>query len=545
MKISVSQHIYSNVPKEQSPSKRRGYQTLFYTHDGLTREEVLILEDRAQYYGGETEPRKYQFHMLPDGKAVVSQTVPLDEPDEFGRKGRYLSHSLIVSAGDFRRTDYFPLTLFVQKIFLTELPEVFQKGDINTGNFPSEIVDAPDDWADTALEEARQWSSSDLEILARLGWQAGRLREERKSVGIWGDINSVFRVLAVVFLLTAPEKRPLLTFDTHALDCDWTREWPFWVWGGLDKNGRQTTFQIDAAARRVNASLDQQHDTAFENWIVKKAIPQRLEYYAVEQDDILRLTAFLDGAQQDLSAINDATGQQFARLNTDIIVRRVLNAFPQGLSSGIKSRIAANVSQKPWPYMQRLNRGFTQQEIAGRLYVVQMADLNKPVTKEDKKVIGELADQINHLPLQTVLLLRSGDRAGWQNKLSQLSDKDYAEVVWKALSAQAVSVSDAFCPEHIQSWLRFASEGMQPGELKTVLKLLKKDKDTFDLDQFASLLPHLHAEDKAALIKWLQSSKEPAPKLRARLQVPEPVSLVDRVKSLWSGSSKGRKKKSE
>lgn len=60
MNISVCQHIYSNVPKEQSPTKRRGYQTLFYTQEGLTREEILILEDRAQYYGGELEPIKHQ-----------------------------------------------------------------------------------------------------------------------------------------------------------------------------------------------------------------------------------------------------------------------------------------------------------------------------------------------------------------------------------------------------------------------------------------------------------------------------------------------------
>ncbi len=537
MRISVYQHIYSNVPKEQSPTKRRGYQTLFYTQDGLTREEVLILEDRAQYYGEEIEPVKHQFHMLPQGKAVVSQIVPLAELDEFGRKGRYLSHSLVISPTDFQTLEYVPLDLFLHRSFITDLPTVLSQGDQRTGNIPALTLNVADNWQDVAIDAARDWAPRELEKLARLGWQASKLREERKSVITQGDGKAFFKMLAVVFLLTAPEKRSLLTFDTYAKGCDWTRDWPFWIWGGLSSGDRQDTFYIDAQMRKVHASLSNQYDSPYEQWVVHRAIPQKLEYLLAYQETAWRLEAFLNGKNVDLTTVPPQFGAEFTQMNVPIIISRVLSYFPQELSTSAKQQIASDVQTEPWPYMERLGQGFTRLDVAEVLYDLQLRQLRTPLAGEERKALEQIARETKHLELLSVLKLRGGDLKGWQDKLPQLSADSYGVMVDHAMSAQLVSASESFCPDHFATWSNIASRRLRPGDLKAILKQLKAYKNTFDADQLIYLLPGLSQTDQQLLIDWASSYNGPAPRLRAALNISETTStsFTEKVRKLFAG----------
>ena len=234
MRVTVWQHIYSNVPKEQSPTRRRGYQTLFYTHSGLSEAEVFALEDRSQYYATENNPTKYQFYMLPgNNKAAISKIMPLAGLDEFGRKGRYLAHSLIISKNEFQKLDYCPMGLFVSRWFVSNLKEAFSQGDIKRGNISAKRIEVSDTWMEGAIQTARKWDLAQLTKLLQLGWQAARIKERRQSIILLGKDNQIMSLLAAMFLLTQPGKRPHLTFDTHVYGCDWTRDWPFWAWGGL------------------------------------------------------------------------------------------------------------------------------------------------------------------------------------------------------------------------------------------------------------------------------------------------------------------------
>ena len=62
------QHIYSNVEKERSPQGRGGFQTLFYTHSGLTEREVEEMESRLIYFPSNVEPIKHLFFTISTGK---------------------------------------------------------------------------------------------------------------------------------------------------------------------------------------------------------------------------------------------------------------------------------------------------------------------------------------------------------------------------------------------------------------------------------------------------------------------------------------------
>ena len=537
MQISVYQHIYSNVPKERSPKNRRGYQTLFYTHDSLTSEDIFILEDRAQYYAGETEPIKYQFHMLQDGKAVVSQIVPLAELDEFGRKGRYLSHSLIIPSSAFQKLEYCPLSLFSPKVFVTNLDNAFNYGNSQTGNISETQVNVSDNWQDVAIKFARQWHNQDLESLIRLGWQAEKLGQERSSV-IWqGTTHSMLQAMSVIFLLTAPEKRPFLTFDTHALGCDWTRDWPFWVWGGLEKKKGATEHLADVDKRQINSNLSPQNDSPFEKWVLQHAIPDKLENYLAYQEDALSLNTLLEGKNVNLTKVDEKFGQRFAFLNADYVANQVLSYFPANMSQEVKKTLFSEIHNDPWGYLQKLETGFSQNEVAEIIYGLQLRRLEKPLADEDRKIFEQFAHNVQHEELASVVKLCNGDIASWQSSLSNLSSSAYYEIVKQAVKNKVVLVSDAFCPDHFVNWSEIANQYLKPGELKSILKQLKKSKDPFDVDQFIRLLPHLAESDRQTLANWLQSYKGSAPNLRLELDLPEPTSVLSKLRGIFSSNS--------
>ena len=269
MQISAYQHIYSNVPKEQSPSGRRGYQTLLYSHEGLSREDVLALEEKAQYYSSPAEPVKRQFFTLPDGRAVVSQTVPLPEPDEFGRKGRYLSHSLIISAEDFAALDYCPALLFSSRHFFIRPEEALSAGQRGS-DIPPRVLPVSDGWQATILQMATDWPKEQLLALARLGWQAAHLKTERQAVALEGAPEEIMRTMALLSLLVPPDKRPLLTFDSYAYGCDWSRDWSFWGWGGLGEERHKAAYLVNCETHTVTPAVAPRPETPYERWLVEQ-----------------------------------------------------------------------------------------------------------------------------------------------------------------------------------------------------------------------------------------------------------------------------------
>ena len=83
--IEAWQHIYTNVEKDQSPHNRGGFQTLFYSTDALSKEEVRAIEDRVLYIVSDEEPVKEVFFTTNTGKVVLGRVCSLPERDRVGR----------------------------------------------------------------------------------------------------------------------------------------------------------------------------------------------------------------------------------------------------------------------------------------------------------------------------------------------------------------------------------------------------------------------------------------------------------------------------
>lgn len=538
MLLTVGQHIYSNVPREQSPQRKRGYQTLFYTQAALSADLVRQLEDRAQYYGDDVEPLKYQFWLL-EGSAVITRLAPLAERDEFGRKGRYLAHSLIIAAADFQRLQASPFPVLAVAPFFSDLAAVFAQGDVRSGNIaPLQLNVDMASWEDEALRLARAWPPAALIAWTRAAWQAAALRQVRQAVRLPGEPASVLAALSVACLLTNPDKRPWLTFDTYTNGCDWRGpDWPFWAWGDLRVEPDAAVLRIDADRRQVaGPALDAAADTPYERWLALEAIPRRLEWFSADRSHALRLAHMLHTSQYDLAGLDERVGQAFARHNAAAVSRAFLAGLPITLSPTAQQALQRHVAGDPWAAVRLLADPRRQAAYAGFLSRWLLTDPRVTLPPEDFKALGGLARATGDVTLAARLALQAGDIAGWQQLVASLPVAQYIDLA-TAAHRQGLEPETLLVWPHFTEWCRRFGRFLQPGALKNVLRRMDKEAERISADPLLAVLPHLPEDDLSDLTRWVKKHSAQAPQLYQQLVPPadENTSLFNRLK-FWRRS---------
>jgi len=213
MKIKAWQHIYASVRETESPRRRGGYQTVFYTQHGLRAETVEEIERRMAYFAGEGATPKRLFFPAGSGWQVLSQITPVPDVDEFGRGGLYLAHSLIFSVEDAQQLGVRLLQLFREKYFVTSIQEAVERGgDLSTGNIPLCEVDVPE--TRCAQEEVPAWVQSNWKILLRYVLRAEDMEKEGKRLALVGSPEEIFDTLFHSLRSVPSELVRLCSFDT-------------------------------------------------------------------------------------------------------------------------------------------------------------------------------------------------------------------------------------------------------------------------------------------------------------------------------------------
>jgi hypothetical protein len=213
MKIKARQHIYASVRETESPRRRGGYQTVFYTQHGLRPETVEEIERRMAYFAGEGATPKRLFFPVGSGWQVLSQITPVPDVDEFGRGGLYLAHSLIFSVNDAQQLGVRLLQLFREKYFVTSIQEAVERGgDLSTGNIPLCEVDVPE--TRCAQEEVPAWVQSNWKILLRYVLRAEDMEKEGKRLALVGSPEEIFDTLFHSLRSVPSELVRLCSFDT-------------------------------------------------------------------------------------------------------------------------------------------------------------------------------------------------------------------------------------------------------------------------------------------------------------------------------------------
>ena len=217
--ITAAQLIYGNVEVEQSPRRRRGFQTLYYTREALNTSEVLKLESYLTHESRGHPGQRQIFTRTATNKPVVARFVPLSGADKFGRAGRYFAHALIFNDAEFERLDCDPFAVlgpgdgpFFPTLEAAIAAGRFEDGDIPPARFAPAVRDTR-----AGSGPWEQWP--DLEPLRAVllaASQAAKVRAERRTIALRGSPEAVTAFLEALFALLPPPVRRECTFDNYA-----------------------------------------------------------------------------------------------------------------------------------------------------------------------------------------------------------------------------------------------------------------------------------------------------------------------------------------
>ncbi len=547
LNLTAAQHFFASVPAEQSPRRKRGYQTLYYTR-GLPEETIRAIEDRCIYTTAPGDPVKCQFYVLTDGSAAISRTVALAELDEFGRRGRYLAHTLVLDRSTFRQLDGCPLDVLEQAPFVTSLAGVLQPARAASDDLPALTLSITPRWRAAALEASRQWPPSGTVSLGRLAWQAPDLLEGRQPVFVVGALQEQLAALGFMFMLAAPQRRRLLSFDTHAAGCDWERRGWFWALG-FAAAPSDARLVCDASHRQVQTSLSPVKDGPYAVWMVREGLatdPVNLiqgQVWAGALEQTL-----VDGAQPGKSLPPDAFLGRFAAYNGEAITRRWLAPLPQGLSAPLQQQLAAQAGQQAARLLSLLVAGVQPCDLQEFVYMA-LLDMRSSPSKQDETILGRWIGAADHRGMATLPPFWAGKAGAWAEALRALTLEDYEVLLdhlrgWPrpptplaaALLGPApagkrgvVETATAEDVARAQLWMRFAATAIPASEWpKAMATVADLGEPGFDL--VTSYIDYFSRDAQAEIAGWLADYAGEATSLRTKLRIPPRQSLVSRFK---------------
>lgn len=345
--ITAFQLIFTNVEADQSPRKRPGFQTLFYTREGLSEAEVLEVEARLFYVPKGEQSRKRLFFRTSGGKAVVAQIVPLAGADQFGRTGRYFAHALIFSSEGFQQLKNNPFVVLDQFAFWTTVEKALAEGDFTSGNIPpSELSLSPQEPSLLVDELVDSLEPSQLRILLLLSAQAPRLLAERRAISFLGPTEKMYDLLKALFELIPPPLRVQCHFDTYFVEGTLSRL-PYWAVGLPASQPRSPNlFPFDLEQRRFGYEIPCQPEGSFERWlewVCEQGSPASL---ARDSEPAYHLGEWFEGRLSDpqiLPTVEPNLLYNFADQNKDSLKDRLRVRLKQQTGNALGERLFSHV----------------------------------------------------------------------------------------------------------------------------------------------------------------------------------------------------------
>lgn len=344
--IQASQLIYTNVKAAESPYKRDGYQTLFYTHRDLSETEILEVEARLFYRaspgpqasGNQLAPDHYQsvnkqsprglqspptqqqpvplqpvspqpvkrvYFATPGGKVALAHIVPLSDRDEAGRTGRIFAHTLIFSPEAFLQVDNNPFFIFRQFPFMTTVEEALTTGEFATGNIaPAQVEALSTPFFDrdaspnhtelnnlglssnqSGLDIGQRLQPPQLLALLQAANQAVPLQQSGNAVAFFGAMEDMSDFLEILFPLIPRPQRLRCSFDTFFMGGDLSRL-PYWAIGLPPSETRKPNLLIfDLKKGYFNYDANYSHVTAYGRWLEQslRKVPDQVTLASIVQ----------------------------------------------------------------------------------------------------------------------------------------------------------------------------------------------------------------------------------------------------------------------
>jgi len=466
--LKVAQLIYTNVEKERSPTGKRGFQTLFYTKDALTEADVEAIEGRLLYYPSESEPTKSLFFRLGDDRIVVARIVPLAEPDKFGRKGRYLGHAFILQVDEFAQIGYHPFVLLdvLSSRFISTVEEALAQGEFETGNIHAVTLQIPEEQVErenALIPEVRQWEGGALKALASLALQAATLQDRKEALTLIGNPVEAEEVLRVVFFLIPPPLRLECSFDTYFAGGNLTFNY-FWAVGYPSPPSPSPSYILfDARGRKPLAEVPVPPESPYNTWLFHHLSQRDYEGVAEHKAQAFLLHNFLLACPVEtraLEAIPSSVVGPFFDLNRPYVDRMMQRELERVVGAGLSARILAEMRSeyryRPKELLSALLGGFEPASLTPILYRSLSRDLRARPSGHEMQELETLLREVEHSPLQAILLFwrRNYDRLS--RHLETLSDAAWLEAFRLFLPEEDIPLKVFVSPSRLDlAWREF------------------------------------------------------------------------------------------
>ncbi len=514
-KLYAWQHIYANVERNESPTKTAGFQTLFYTHDGLSEEEVGDIEERVFYLTAEDNPVKRICFPLGTDKLVIGQVVPVSGQDNAGRSGLYVAHALIFRTKEFAAANVNPMQLFDLGVLVDTTESALTKGDRKSGNIDEVVLDIPA----TETDASHGWDSEQFRQLAQLAINHRAVADDKVAVAFIGATEEIEDSITRALTVVPPQMVANCSFDTFferggKLNITY-------CWGaGFRAKPRQNLYvKVDATARQVlDAGELSTPITSYGRWVDAMLAKDDYASVVANKREAFLVTNYLDNKEGDLKALDGVSESLLGSLlaaNKEVVTRRILRQLNAKLPKVIANRLYPVVSanMQPIDLLDSIQDGFKTSVLMEHLFEsYQQAGFSAP-DKAERKALAELLETHPHQKLNNLLLIWGDGGWGmpvdkWRIKSGVKNmDADAYAAFWKlAVPTKLVDPMNLLVDGKAALFTeRATADKMLPSDaVPELVSALVKAKT---LDPLNSLAPYLNELDERQIKKVKRALK--------------------------------------
>lgn len=220
--IKFSQVIYGYIAKVKEEIKKYGFQFICYTKDHITESDLKEIEALFYYEYDQTGNNqiKYLYYRLKSKKYIIGKVVPVNDVDDYGRKGLYFAHAIIIDDDEFKKVGYNPFIIFdcfEFKSSLNGVEDIKIKCGDNIGYYYMSIDDNRIN--KTYIKEEISDTYFDITFIKKMKLLLGISRSIKQfglTIAMIGDSEDILKILKKSFMGLPESIKKICTFDSHS-----------------------------------------------------------------------------------------------------------------------------------------------------------------------------------------------------------------------------------------------------------------------------------------------------------------------------------------
>jgi hypothetical protein len=542
MKMTAGQHASGILTRSQSAKGRSGYQTLLRTPELVSDEDMRLLEQRAQCLPTGETTGKWQYGRMPDGRQVITRIIPVPEPDEFGRGGRFLAHSLLFDPADQAQTAFAPFDLMRPENYFSSLEQALAADGFATGNAPAVSLEITEQWREEARELLCAWSGEQLHKLARLMRNPQQGLKQGHGPQLIGTGIEILDLMKVVFYLAAPADHPWYSFDTHFAEQNGTSGAHLWGKGGPFANMSGTSCFVNASRRQVSLPESLTPSSAYGKWIETMTQSDLFPEWWNHLQNARIITGFLEESieepkltehppEETGEVLEDELSEDFLKsliwACPNLLRERIAEILPDQLS--ISLRDAASGQTTPL-CLEYLLQGEYESLCCEILAQTLLAHPDQELTAADVSWLS--GPERDHALLRLLPALRTGTETRRLQMLAEMDAGQYEQCATALCTRHGFQPAMLFSTSHLEGWFRFFASSVRLEDIQQAINGQLAHANKKEWPQLARIVPLLTPDLRRPLLEWLRTSGAGLAALEAALTADETIAAGPESK--WS-----------